>query len=133
MRWLVWGSVILAIAFYFTGMLVDNDVWSAILISLYIILYALAFYILRLVEFCTIDEENGVVFSSENKKHPMRIDSIKTIMYKESKKGRFRSLFIHDNNIGFFNIRTTKKKADEIVARLTAINPAIEVTHANYL
>ena len=50
-----------------------------------------------------------------------------------SKKGKFRSLLLHDSGVGFMDIRISKIKADQIVAQLLNANPNIEVKHVNYL
>lgn len=133
MTWAGPGIALLGVIIYIVAVSSDNDVWATIGISAYIIFYGLGFYFIRKACFCVIDEEQRIIFSQDNKKHPMKIDEIEYVMYKESKKGRFRSLFIHDTGVGFFNIKVNKKKADAIVADILAINPSIEIKHANYL
>lgn len=81
----------------------------------------------------TIDEEADTITFSEQKKYPMKISNLTTITYKESKKGKFRSLLIHDSGVGFMDIRTSKVNADRITAQLTKANPAIVVNHVNYI
>lgn len=71
-----------------------------------------------------------------NTAHPTLVKWIADIsyaMYKESRKGRFRSLFIHDTGIKFMEIHTRRTNADAIVAQLLEANPAIEIRHANYI
>ena len=41
--------------------------------------------------------------------------------------------FLYGAGTGFMDIRTSKEKADKIVAQLLNANPTIEVKHANYL
>lgn len=81
----------------------------------------------------TIDEEAGTITFSQQKKYPMKISDITTITYKESKKGKFRSLLIHDSGVRFMVVNTSKENADLIVAQLTKANPSIVVKHANYI
>jgi len=77
----------------------------------------------------TIDEESDAIINNKNKKYPMRISRLKTVKYKENRKGKFRSLFLHDDGVGFMDIRTTKENADRMVAQLLKANPSIEVSH----
>ena len=65
--------------------------------------------------------------------YPLRLSDIKSVIYKESKKGRFRYLFIHDSGLGFLEIRTSKSNADRIVAQIMKANPDAKVEHAHYL
>lgn len=81
----------------------------------------------------TVDEEADTVIDSLNKKYPIKISQLKTISYKENKKGKFRSLMLRDNGIRFMDIRTSKKNADRITAQLLKANPTIEVKHVNHL
>jgi len=80
-----------------------------------------------------IDPENDTVTDLQNKKYPLHISNLTTATYKENKKGKYRSLFLHDAGVGFMDIRTSKEKADQMVAQLLEANPAIEVKHINYL
>lgn len=84
---------------------------------------------------CTyiIDDEADTLTDSRQKKYPLKLSELTTATYKENKKGKFRSLVIHDSGVGFMDIRTSRENADRIVARIREINPAIEVKHANYL
>ena len=88
------------------------------------------FYKLRVYE---IDPDKDTITDFNKKKYPLRISNLTTATYKENKKGKYRSLFLHDAGTGFMDIRTSKKKADQIVAQLLAINPAIKVKHVHYL
>lgn len=80
-----------------------------------------------------IDPENDTVTDLQNKKYPLHISNLTTATYKENKKGKYRSLFLHDAGVGFMDIRTSREKADQMVAQLLEANPAIEVKHINYL
>ena len=81
----------------------------------------------------TVDEEADTITDSRQKKYPLKISQIKTATYKESKKGRFRSLFLHDTGVGFMDIRTSRDNAERMVAQILKVNPTVEVTTANYL
>ena len=80
-----------------------------------------------------VDTEADTLTNGQQKKYPLRISKLKSITYKENKKGKFRSLFIHDDGVGFMDIRTTKKNADLITAQLLEANPAVEIKHATYI
>jgi len=87
-------------------------------------------YYLRRYE---IDEEKDTITDFQNKKYPLHISNITTATYKESKKGKYRSLFLHDAGVGFMDIRIPKEKADQMVTQLLKANPGIKVKHVNYL
>ena len=112
----------------------NND---GILLSLYIagflLIYGAMFYGQYKLLTLTIDEEADTITDSRQKKYPLKISQIKTATYKESKKGKFRSLFLHDTGVGFMDIRTSKENADKIVAQILKVNPAVTVEHVDYL
>lgn len=83
-------------------------------------------YLLRKV---TVDDEADTLVTNANKKYPMRISNISYIKYKTNKKGKFKSLFIHDNGVKFLDIRTKKVNADAIVAQLLEDNPSIDLQY----
>ena len=87
-------------------------------------------YYLRRYE---IDEEKDTITDFQNKKYPLHISNITTATYKESKNGKYRSLFLHDAGVGFIDIRIPKEKADQMVTQLLKANPGIDVKHLNYL
>lgn len=87
-------------------------------------------YLLKSYE---IDTENDTITDLQNKKYPLHISNLTTVTYKESRKGKYRSLFIHDSGVGFMDIRVPKEKADMMTAQLLEANPSIEVKHVNYL
>ena len=80
-----------------------------------------------------IDDEADTLTDSQQKKYPLKLSELATLTYKENKKGKFRSLIVHDSGIGFIDVRTSRDNADRMVARIREINPAVEVRHANYL
>lgn len=102
-------------------------------ISAYTLAYTALFGGSYLLFHLTIDEENDAIIDSRNKKYPLKISRMAKITYKESKKGRFRGLDIHDDGVGFMTVRTSKATADKIVEHLLQLKPTIEVKHANYI
>lgn len=81
----------------------------------------------------TIDEEADTITDSRIKQYPLKISQIQYVAYKESKKGRFRSLFLHDTGTGFMDIRTNRAKAEKMVAQILKVNPNVEVRTENFL
>ncbi len=134
-KWSVIAIIIVCFICLVISFLIDDNsilhsiLWGAFNFLFFPVFFTLAYSLNRII----VDEEADTISLSWNKKYPLKISSLSYISYKESKKGRFRSLFIHDNGTGFMNINTTKKNADLIVAQLTKINPTIEIKHVNYL
>lgn len=108
MKWIMWSSLIIGFTFYIVAFASEKDFWNILGMSLYLIFYCLFFWLIRKSEYCTLDEEAGVVFTGETKKYPMKIDSIRSITYKESKKGKFRS--VHPRHRGRLLQYTHKQK-----------------------
>lgn len=110
---------------------------EGIRLSLYIVsfllMYGALFYGQYKLLTLTIDEEADTITDSRQKKYPLKISRIKTATYKVSKKGRFRSLFLHDTHVGFMDLRTSQDTAEKIVAHIRKLNPAVEVKTENFL
>lgn len=134
-KYSVIAGVLLAVACFVLYVIYDEESWarSFFHIGWFVFFYSSlmggSYYLLKY----TIDEEEDTITFSEQKKYPMKISNLTTITYKESKKGKFRSLLIHDSGVGFMDIRTSKDNADLIVAQLTKVNPSIVVKHASYI
>ncbi len=112
----------------------DND---GVLILLYVagffLLYGAFFYGQYKLLTITIDEGADTIADSRVKKYPIKISELKSADYKESKKGRFRSLFLHDTSNGFIDIRTNRATAEKMVAQILKVNPNVEVRTENFL
>ena len=80
-----------------------------------------------------VDEEKDTLTDYQNKQYSLHISNLTTATYKENKKGKYRSLFLHDAGTGFMDIYLSKEKADQLLAQLLKVNPNIEVKHVNYL
>ena len=96
------------------------------------IYFAIMFGIYKLNSY-TIDDEEDTITFSQQKKYPLRLSNITKITYYETKKGKFRYLFLHDTGVGFMEIRTSKENADKMTAQILAASPAAEVKHVNYV
>ena len=94
--------------------------------------FAIFFGIYKLNTY-TVDDEADTITFSQQKKYPLRLSDIKSVVYKESKKGRYRYLFIHDSGHGFMEIRTSKDNADSMVDQILKASPDATVEHAHYL
>ena len=134
-----WSSIaavvigVVCFALYIFEISQNDRVLLFLYIAAFTLLYGALFYGQYKLLTLTIDEEADTITDSRQKKYPLRISQIKTATYKESKKGRFRSLFLHDTGVGFMDIRTSKENADKIVAQILKVNPGVSVEHANYL
>lgn len=80
----------------------------------------------------TIDEEADTITDNRIKKYPLKISQLKYAAYKESKKGRFRSLFLHDTGNGFMDLRTNRATAEKMVAQILKVNPNVEIRTENF-
>ena len=81
----------------------------------------------------TIDEEADTITDNRIKKYPLKISQLKYAAYKESKKGRFRSLFLHDTGNGFMDLRTNRATAEKMVAQILKVNPNMEIRTENFI
>ena len=132
-KWSCGIAFVVGLGLFILYMTMEGDDKYLLYLAGFCLMYAAMFsaqYYLRRYE---IDPEEDTVTDMQNKKYPLHISNLTTATYKESKKGRFRSLFLHDAGVGFMDIRVSKAKADQIVAQLLQANPGIEVKHVNYL
>ena len=128
-----WIAGILGVLLLILYVILDNDYAYLLSIASWCLLYSVLFYGQYKLRRYEIDEENDTITDFAVKKYPLHISQLTTATYKESKKGKFRSLFLHDAGIGFMDIRTSKENADKMVAQLLGANPSIEVKHAHYI
>lgn len=134
-KWSVIAAAIISVACFVFYIVADDNGWArtVLYVGWFSFFYAPLFWGSYLLSSYTIDEEADTLTFSGKKKFPMKISALSTISYKESKKGKFRSLLIHDSGVRFMDIKTSKENADRIVSQLTKANPAIVVNHVNYL
>jgi hypothetical protein len=99
----------------------------------FFLLYGAFFYGQYKLLSITVDEEADTITDSRVKKYPLKISELKYAAYKESKKGRFRSLFLHDTGNGFMDIRTNRATAEKMVAQILKANPNVEIRTENFL
>ena len=138
-RLIKWSSVaavvigIVCFVFYLIEISRNDKVLLLLYITAFTLIYWALFYGQYKLLTLTVDEEADTITDSRRKKYPLKISQIKTATYKENRKGRFRSLFLHDTGVGFMDIRTSKENADKIVEQILKVNPGVVVDHANYL
>ena len=99
----------------------------------FFLLYGAFFYGQYKLLSITVDEEADTITDSRVKKYPLKISQLQYAAYKESKKGRFRSLFLHDTGNGFMDIRTNRATAEKMVAQILKVNPNVEIRTENFL
>jgi hypothetical protein len=132
-KWSCVIAFIVGLGLYILYMTLEGDAKYLLYLAGFSLMYSPLFlgqYYLRRYE---IDEENDTITDCQNKKHPLHISNLTTASYKENKKSKYRSLFLHDAGVGFMDIRVSKEKADQMLAQLLKANPSIEVKHVNYL
>lgn len=131
---ILWGSIVIGligVACLVLYFVLSKE--SYLFSVFYSLIYFVVFFSLYKLSTYTFDDEADTITYSEMKKYPLRMSAITSIIYKESKKGRFRKLFIHDSGTGFMEILTTKANADRMVEQILKANPDAKVEHAHYL
>ena len=98
-------------------------------LTIYLFAYPICMYfVLRQKNVTTIDEVQRIIFNRGNVKSPVKIDEIKDICIKESKKGKFcGQLVLHTYGVRFMNLMSDKENAYRIIDHLKRLNPTIEV------
>lgn len=133
-KFVLWSCIVaavLAVACFVLYFIFYNETY---LFSLaYLIVYCAVFYGMYKLSTYTFDDEADTITFSQQKKYPLRISRLTTATYNENKKGKFRYLLLHDDGVGFMQIRTSRENADKMVAQILAANPSVEVKHANYI
>ena len=133
-KFVLWSCIVAAVlALVCFVLYIVLDGRTFLLSSFYLLFYWALFFGIYKLNAYTIDDEADTITFSQQKKYPLRLSDITSIVYKESKKGKFRNLFIHDSGTGFMEIRTSRENADKMVAQILAANPSVEVKHANYI
>ena len=98
--------------------------------------YLLAIFCVSYLPFatvkCTVDDEEGTLFTPENKKSPIMVKDIDRITRVTNRKGRLRYLNIHEAGVRFVDVRLLPARSDALVAQLTSLNSAIKVEIRSY-
>ena len=133
MKWSCVMAFVVGLALFILYMTLEGDYKYLLYLTGFCLMYAAMFSAQYFLRWYEVDPEKDTITDSQNKKYPLYISNLTTATYKESKKGKYRSLFLHDAGVGFMDIRVSKEKADQMVEQLLKANPAIEVKHVNYL
>ena len=110
-RLILWSSIAAVVlgVILFLLYLFEISRYDSVRLSLYIasflLIYGAMFYGQYKLLSVTVDEEADTITDSRQKKYPLKLSQIKTATYKVNRKGRFRSLFLHDTGVGFMDIR----------------------------
>ena len=111
---------------------VKNPGWQILRIFLYLAaIFAMNWFIWGTVK-CTVDDEEGTLFTPENKKQPMKISDIDRITRVINRKGKLKYLNIHEAGVRFVDVRLFPAQADNLISHLVRINPGIKVLEKNY-
>ena len=135
-KWSSIVAVVVGIVFFIIYLLKlsrNDGVLLSLYVAAFLLIYGAVFYGQYKLLTLTVDEEADTITDSRQKKYPLKISQIKSAAYKESRKGRFRSLFLHDTGVGFLDIRTSRENAEKIVAQILKVNPNVQVVTENYL
>lgn len=131
--WLLGIVAVAGLALYIILMPSELVFWQIVRLVLYIVAIVAGNLLILMSVKCTVDDEAGTLFTPENKKKPMLIADIDRITRVTNRKGRVRYLNIHEAGVRFVDVRLFPARADDLVAHLTSLNPAIKVQTKNYL
>lgn len=131
--WLLGIVTVTGLALYFILMRSELVFWQIVRLVLYIAAIVASNLLILASVKCTVDDEAGTLFTPENKKTPMMVSDIDRITRVTNRKGRVRYLNIHEAGVRFVDVRLFQARADDLVAHLTSLNPAIKVQTKSYL
>ena len=131
-KWSCGIAFFVGLALFILYMVLEGDFKYLLYLAGFSLMYSTFFISQYLLKRYEIDEEKDTITDCQIKKYPLRISNLTSASYKETKKGKYRSLFLHDAGTGFMDIRIPKEKADKMVKQLLEANPAIEVKHVHY-
>ena len=132
-KWSAITATVLAVVFYVLYCTRFGESGYLLLyIASFLCFYSVLFLFSYLLLSYTVDPEDDSLTDNLNKKNRLRLSNIKTATIKETKKGKYRSLFVHDYGVGFMDIRTSRANAEKIIAQIREANPELEVKHTTY-
>ena len=106
--------------------------WHIVRMTLYLAAVAAMIWLPLAVVKCTVDDEEGTLFTPENKKEPMKIADIDRITRVTNRKGKLRYLNIHEAGVRFVDVRLFPAQTDNLIRHLCRINPDIKVQDKHY-
>ncbi len=135
LTWILSLVVIIGYAAYiaYIAMLgVNHPGWQILMMILYLAGIAAFVWIPLTSVKCTVDDEEGTLFTPENKKVPMTVADIDRITRVTNRKGKLRYLNIHEAGVRFVDVRLFPAQAENLIQHLLRINPNIKVESKNY-
>ena len=117
---------------YIAMMGVSHPGWQILMLILYLAGIAAFVWIPLTSVKCTVDDEEGTLFTPENKKVPMMVADIDRITRVTNRKGKLRYLNIHEAGVRFVDVRLLPAQAENLIQHLLRINPNIKVESKNY-
>ena len=117
---------------YIAMMGVNHPGWQILMMILYLAGIAAFVWIPLTSVKCTVDDEEGTLFTPENKKVPMMVADIDRITRVTNRKGKLRYLNIHEAGVRFVDVRLLPAQAENLIQHLLRINPNIKVESKNY-
>ena len=117
---------------YIAMMGVSHPGWQILMMILYLAGIAAFVWIPLTSVKCTVDDEEGTLFTPENKKVPMMVADIDRITRVTNRKGKLRYLNIHEAGVRFVDVRLLPAQAENLIQHLLRINPNIKVESKNY-
>ena len=132
-KWSATVAGVLAVVFFLLYCLKFGETGYLLLyIASFLCFYSVLFLFSYQLLSYTVDPEDDSLTDNLNKKNRLRLSNIRTATVKETRKGKFRSLFVHDYGVGFMDIRTSQANAERIIAQIREANPELEVKHTTY-
>lgn len=132
-KWSAIGAGVLGVVFFILYCLKFGEgSYFLLYIASYLCFYSVLFLFSYLLLSYTVDPGDDSLTDNLNKKNRLRLSNIKTATIKETKKGKYRSLFVHDYGVGFMDIRTSQANAEKIIAQIREANPGLEIKHSTY-
>ncbi len=132
LSWILGSTVVVGYAAYFAMIGIDHTGWQILRMVLYMIAIIALVWIPLVSVKCTVDEEEGTLFTPESKKQPMMIADIDRITRVTNRKGKLRYLNIHEAGVRFVDVRLLSTQADALIGHLVRINPGITVQSRSY-
>jgi len=137
LKWIMYVSFtigismgILGIVYYIIDIVHDDHFLIAGLIGFFPLIMCGGFVAMIFLSDMVVDEDEGIIFSSSDKKNTIKIDQISYIRYERTKKGKIRGLFIHGPGFKSLAVNLTEPKAEALAGHLLRLNPGIEVRSA---
>ena len=132
-KWSTTVAGVLAVVFFLLYCLKFGETGYFLLyFASFLCFYTIIFLFNYLLHSYTVDAEADTLTDNLDRKNTLRLSNIKTATVKETRKGKFRSLFVHDYGVGFMDIRTSQANAERIIAQIREANPELEVKHATF-